>query len=49
MDNPPDGMTTWTFAVLARRTSGYGLFLNEDELDDYFGEEGWTSFTLVPG
>ena len=45
MDNPPEGMTSMDIL----RMSEYELldmdyFLNEDELDDYFGEEGFYIF-----
>ena len=45
MDNPPEGMTSMD----SRRMSEDELldmdyFLNEDELDDYFGEEGFYIF-----
>ena len=45
MDNPPEGMTSMDI----RRMSEDELldmdnFLNEDELDDYFGEEGFYIF-----
>ena len=45
MDNPPEGMTSMDI----RRMSEVELldmdyFLNEDELDDYFGEEGFYIF-----
>lgn len=45
MDNPPEGMTSMDI----RRMSEDALldidyFLNEDELDDDFGEEGFYIF-----
>ena len=45
MDNPPEGMTSQDIRIM----SEYALldmdyFLNDDELDDGFGEEGFYIF-----
>ena len=45
MDNPPEGMTSMDIRRMSEdELLDMDYFLNEDELDDYFGEEGSTSF-----
>ena len=41
MDNPPEGMTSMDIRRMSEdELLDMDYFLNEDELDDYFGEEG---------
>ena len=42
MDNPPEGMTSMDIRRMSEdELLDMDYFLNEDELDDYFGEEGF--------
>jgi hypothetical protein len=45
MDNPPEGMTSMDIRRMSEdELLDMDYFLNEDELDDYFGEEGFYIF-----
>lgn len=45
MDNPPEGMTSMDIRCMSEdELLDMDYFLNEDELDDYFGEEGFYIF-----
>ena len=45
MDNPPEGMTSMDIHRMSEdELLDMDYFLNEDELDDYFGEEGFYIF-----
>ena len=45
MDNPPEGMTSMDIRRMSENELlDMDYFLNEDELDDYFGEEGFYIF-----
>ena len=45
MDNPPEGMTSMDIRRMNEdELLDMDYFLNEDELDDYFGEEGFYIF-----
>ena len=45
MDNPPEGMTSMDIRRMSEdELLDMDQFLNEDELDDYFGEEGFYIF-----
>ena len=45
MDNPPEGMTSMGIRRMSEdELLDMDYFLNEDELDDYFGEEGFYIF-----
>ena len=45
MDNPPEGMTSMDIRRMGEdELLDMDYFLNEDELDDYFGEEGFYIF-----
>ena len=45
MDNPPEGMTSMDIRRMSQdELLDMDYFLNEDELDDYFGEEGFYIF-----
>ena len=45
MDNPPEGMTSMDIRRMSEdKLLDMDDFLNEDELDDYFGEEGFYIF-----
>ena len=45
MDNPPEGMTSMDIRRMREdELLDMDYFLNEDELDDYFGEEGFYIF-----
>ena len=45
MDNPPEGMTSMDIRRMSEdKLLDMDYFLNEDELDDYFGEEGFYIF-----
>ena len=45
MDNPPEGMTSMDIRNMSEdELLDMDYFLNEDELDDYFGEEGFYIF-----
>ena len=45
MDNPPEGMTSMDIRRMSKdELLDMDYFLNEDELDDYFGEEGFYIF-----
>ena len=45
MDNPPEGMTSMDIRRMSEdELLDMDYFLNEDEWDDYFGEEGFYIF-----
>lgn len=45
MDNPPEGMTSMEIRRMSEdELLDMDYFLNEDELDDDFGEEGFYVF-----
>lgn len=45
MDNPPEGMTSMDIRRMSEdELLDMDYFLNKDELDDYFGEEGFYIF-----
>ena len=45
MDNPPEGLTSTDIRHMSEEDLlDMDYFLNEDELDDYFGEEGFYIF-----
>ena len=45
MDNPPEGMMSMDIRRMSEdELLDMDYFLNEDELDDYFGEEGFYIF-----
>ena len=45
MDNPPEGMTSMDIRRMSENELlDMDYFLNEDELDDYFGEEDFYIF-----
>ena len=45
MDNPPEGMTSMDIRRMSENVLlDMDYFLNEDELDDDFGEEGFYIF-----
>ena len=45
MDNPPEGMTSMDIRRMSEdELLDMDYVLNEDELDDYFGEEGFYIF-----
>ena len=45
MDNPPEGMTSMDIRRMSEdELLDMDYFLNEDEFDDYFGEEGFYIF-----
>ncbi len=45
MDNPPEGMTAWDIRNMSESDLlDMDYFLNEDDLDDDFGEEGFYIF-----
>ena len=45
MDNPPEGMTSMDIRRMSENELlDMDYFLNEDELDDYIGEEGFYIF-----
>ena len=45
MDNPPEGMTSMDIRRMSEdKLLDMDYVLNEDELDDYFGEEGFYIF-----
>lgn len=45
MDNPPEGMTSMDIRRMSEdELLDMDYFLNEDELDNYFGEEGFYIF-----
>ena len=45
MDNPPEGMTSMDIRRMSEdELLDMDYFLNEDELDDYFGVEGFYIF-----
>ena len=45
MDNPPEGMTSMDIRRMSEdELLDMDYFLNEDELDVYFGEEGFYIF-----
>jgi hypothetical protein len=45
MDNPPEGMTSMDIRRMSEdELLDMDYFLNEDELDDYFGEESFYIF-----
>ena len=45
MDNPPEGMTSMDIRRMSEdELLDMDYFLNEDELDDYFGEEDFYIF-----
>ena len=45
MDNPPEDMTSMDIRRMSEdELLDMDYFLNEDELDDYFGEEGFYIF-----
>ena len=45
MDNPPEGMPSMDIRRMSEdELLDMDYFLNEDELDDYFGEEGFYIF-----
>ena len=45
MDNPPEGMTSMDIRRMSEdELLDMDYFLNEDELDYYFGEEGFYIF-----
>lgn len=45
MDNPPEGMTSMDIRRMSEdELLDMDYFLNEDELDDYFDEEGFYIF-----
>ena len=45
MDNPPEGMTSMDIRRMSEdELLDMDYFLNEDELDDSFGEEGFYIF-----
>ena len=45
MDNPPEGMTSMDIRRMSEdKLLDMDYFLNKDELDDYFGEEGFYIF-----
>ncbi len=45
MDNPPEVMTSMDIRRMSEdELLDMDYFLNEDELDDYFGEEGFYIF-----
>ena len=45
MDNPPEGMTSMDIRRMSEdERLDMDYYLNEDELDDYFGEEGFYIF-----
>ena len=44
MDNPPEGMTSQDIRIMSEDALlDMDYFLNDDELDDGFGEEGFIS------
>ena len=44
MDNPPEGMTSKDIRLMSEdELLDMDYFLNDDELDDDFGEEGFSS------
>ena len=45
IENPPEGMTSEDIRRMSEdKLLDMDYFLNEDELDDYFGEEGFYIF-----
>ena len=45
IENPPEGMTSTDIRHMSEdELLDMDYFLNEDELDDYFGEEGFYIF-----
>ena len=45
MDNPPEGMTSQDIRIMSEDALlDMDYFLNDDELDDGFGEEGFYIF-----
>ena len=45
MDNPPEVMTSMDIRRMSEdKLLDMDYFLNEDEVDDYFGEEGFYIF-----
>ena len=45
MDNPPEGMTSQDIHIMSEDALlDMDYFLNDDELDDDFGEEGFYIF-----
>ena len=45
MDNPPEGMTSMDIRRMSEdELLDMDYFLNKDEMDDYFGEEGFYIF-----
>lgn len=45
MNNPPEGLTSKDIRNMSEdELLDMDYFLNEDELDDYFGEEGFYIF-----
>ena len=50
MDNPPEGMTSMDIRRMSEdELLDMDYFLNEDELDDYFGEEGFLHLLIPVG
>ena len=48
MDNPPEGMTSQDIRIMSEDALlDMDYFLNDDELDDGFGEEGF--YIFYPG
>ena len=44
IDNPPEGMTSKGICSLRDEVLNMDYFINDDELDDDFGEEGFYIF-----
>ena len=48
MDNPPEGMTSQDIRIMSEDALlDMDYFLNDDELDDGFGEEGFYIFKAI--